>query len=224
MTLLLLSELGTIVIFARVQIEQLVFMQGEVITINREDFFRRQVLGIIEHPFNSMKQNIMRNSRMSEMTTEILEQNLGKIVLVRLKGGKSLRGRLKGFDQHLNLVLEETDDTTNIENTKKLGLIIVRGDNVVLISPPPRWYLPWVKVHRQWANDKAKSSTYAADVAEDILIMSVKNVAPHVVMEKLKSLGNIDGKPRQFRVREWLNSILNGTKGLDWFSQRFTEP
>ena len=77
-------------------------------------------------------------SKMSEMTTEILEQNLGKVVLVRLKGGKSLRGRLKGFDQHLNLVLEETDDTTNIENTKKLGLIIVRGDNVVLISPPPR--------------------------------------------------------------------------------------
>jgi small nuclear ribonucleoprotein len=76
--------------------------------------------------------------QMSEMTTEILEQNIGKIVLVRLRGGKSLRGRLKGFDQHLNLVLEETDDTSDIENTKKLGLIIVRGDNVVLISPPPR--------------------------------------------------------------------------------------
>ena len=55
MTLLLLSELGTVVIFVCVQIEQLVFMQGEVITINREDFFRRQVLGIIEHPFNSKK-------------------------------------------------------------------------------------------------------------------------------------------------------------------------
>lgn len=76
--------------------------------------------------------------QMSEMTTEILEQNIGKIVLVRLRGGKSLRGKLKGFDQHLNLVLEETDDTSDIENTKKLGLIIVRGDNVVLISPPPR--------------------------------------------------------------------------------------
>jgi small nuclear ribonucleoprotein (snRNP)-like protein len=34
--------------------------------------------------------------------------------------------------------LEETEDTTNVENMKKLGLIIVRGDNVVLISPPPR--------------------------------------------------------------------------------------
>jgi small nuclear ribonucleoprotein len=76
--------------------------------------------------------------QMSEMTTEILEQNIGKIVLVRLRGGKSLRGKLKGFDQHLNLVLEETDDTSDIENIKKLGLIIVRGDNVVLISPPPR--------------------------------------------------------------------------------------
>jgi len=76
--------------------------------------------------------------QMSEMTTEILEQNVGKVVLVRLRGGKNLRGKLKGFDQHLNLVLEETDDTTDIENSKKLGLIIVRGDNVVLISPPPR--------------------------------------------------------------------------------------
>lgn len=75
---------------------------------------------------------------MSEMTTEIMEQNLGKTVLVRLKGGRSLRGKLKGFDQHLNLVLEETEDTSSIENVKKLGLIIVRGDNVVLISPPPR--------------------------------------------------------------------------------------
>jgi small nuclear ribonucleoprotein len=79
-----------------------------------------------------------RGFKMSEMTTEILEQNLGKIVLVRLKGGKSLRGRLKGFDQHLNLVLEETEDTTNTESIRKLGLIIVRGDNVILISPPPR--------------------------------------------------------------------------------------
>ena len=75
---------------------------------------------------------------MSEMTTKILEESLGKIVLVRLKGGKSIRGRLKGFDQHLNLVLDETQDTTSTENVIKLGLIIVRGDNVVLISPPPR--------------------------------------------------------------------------------------
>ena len=75
---------------------------------------------------------------MSEMATKILEDSLGKIVLVRLRGGKKLRGKLRGFDQHLNLVLNETDDITNIENVKNLGAIIVRGDNVIIISPPPR--------------------------------------------------------------------------------------
>jgi len=75
---------------------------------------------------------------MSEMTIQILEENIGKTVLVRLRGGKNLRGRLKGCDQHLNLVLEEADDITDAENIEKLGVIIVRGDNVVIISPPPR--------------------------------------------------------------------------------------
>ncbi|MFQ6080943.1 MAG: LSM domain-containing protein [Candidatus Bathyarchaeia archaeon] len=75
---------------------------------------------------------------MSDMTTQILEESLGKVVLVRLKGGKSLRGKLRGFDQHLNLVLEDTEDTTDIEKVKRLGVIIVRGDNVIIISPPPR--------------------------------------------------------------------------------------
>ena len=75
---------------------------------------------------------------MSDMATQILEESLGKTVLVRLRGGRSLRGKLKGFDQHLNLVLEETDDITDKEKVKRLGIIIVRGDNVIIISPPPR--------------------------------------------------------------------------------------
>ena len=75
---------------------------------------------------------------MSDMATQILEESLEKHVLVRLRGGRSLRGKLKGFDQHLNLVLEDTDDITDKENTRRLGVIIVRGDNVIIISPPPR--------------------------------------------------------------------------------------
>jgi hypothetical protein len=35
--------------------------------------------------------------------------------------------------QHLNVLLAETEDITEAENAKKLGLIIIRGDNVVLI-------------------------------------------------------------------------------------------
>ena len=72
------------------------------------------------------------------MATQILEKSIGKTILIQLRGGKRLRGKLKGFDQHLNLVWEETEDVTDSENLKKLGLIIIRGDNVVMISPPPR--------------------------------------------------------------------------------------
>jgi small nuclear ribonucleoprotein len=72
------------------------------------------------------------------MASKILEGSLEKVVLVRLRGGKSLRGILKGFDQHMNLVLEDAEDTTNNEKVEKIGDIIVRGDNVIIVSPSPR--------------------------------------------------------------------------------------
>ena len=75
---------------------------------------------------------------MAEATTKILEESVGKVVLLRLKGGRSLRGKLQGFDLHMNLVLEEAEDISNTEKIHSLGTIIVRGDNVIIVSPPPR--------------------------------------------------------------------------------------
>ncbi|MCX8162421.1 MAG: LSm family protein [Candidatus Bathyarchaeota archaeon] len=72
---------------------------------------------------------------MSEITFMVLEESLGKIVLVKLKGGKALRGLLEGYDKHLNLVLSKTEDVTDGNEGVKLGSVIIRGDNVVLISP-----------------------------------------------------------------------------------------
>jgi small nuclear ribonucleoprotein len=74
---------------------------------------------------------------MSEVATKIFEESLGKVVLVELKGGRNVRGKLFSFDQHMNLVLEDAEDLVSSENTKKIGTIIVRGDNVILVSPPP---------------------------------------------------------------------------------------
>jgi len=71
-----------------------------------------------------------------DMATKILDESLGKIVLVRLKGGKSIRGKLHGFDQHMNLLLQEAEDVSQTDRAEKLGSIVVRGDNVIVISPP----------------------------------------------------------------------------------------
>ena len=74
---------------------------------------------------------------MAEMIEKVLEQSLGKTVLIRLRGGRTLRGTLEGFDQHVNLVLKDAENISNPDNVEMIGTIILRGDNVIMISPPP---------------------------------------------------------------------------------------
>lgn len=71
---------------------------------------------------------------MSDTAQKLLHESLGNIVLVKLRGGKELRGRLKSFDQHLNLVIEDAEEVSS-ESTRRLGTVVIRGENVLLISP-----------------------------------------------------------------------------------------
>jgi small nuclear ribonucleoprotein len=70
------------------------------------------------------------------MAVKILSDSVGKVVLIKMKGGKSIRGTLKGYDQHMNLLLENSQELFENGNSIDLGTIVVRGDNVVMISPP----------------------------------------------------------------------------------------
>jgi small nuclear ribonucleoprotein len=71
-----------------------------------------------------------------DMAIRVLDESVGKIVLIKLKGGKIIRGILQGFDQHMNLVLKESEEIFE-DKSNSIGTIVVRGDNVVIISPPP---------------------------------------------------------------------------------------
>ena len=65
----------------------------------------------------------------------ILGKYLNKPVMVELRGGKQYRGTLDGFDPHLNIVLRKAEELLDGKVIRKHELAIVRGDNVIYISP-----------------------------------------------------------------------------------------
>jgi len=72
---------------------------------------------------------------MSQRPLDILNESLESAVIVRLNGGRDFRGELQGYDVHLNLVLDKAEELKDSEVIRKFGTIVVRGDNVVYISP-----------------------------------------------------------------------------------------
>ena len=66
---------------------------------------------------------------------DILKQAIGKNVIVVLKGKRECRGVLDGYDPHMNLVLKNAEELVSGESVGRTATIIVRGDNVIYISP-----------------------------------------------------------------------------------------
>src|SRR6266705_1320926 len=65
----------------------------------------------------------------------LLNQRISSSVMVELKGGRGYRGILDGFDPHMNLVLRNAEEMQDNQSQRKMDLAIVRGDNVIYISP-----------------------------------------------------------------------------------------
>ncbi|RSM05936.1 hypothetical protein CDV31_009357 [Fusarium ambrosium] len=68
-----------------------------------------------------------------------LAKYMDKQITVRFSGGREVKGTLKGYDALMNLVLDDVhevvrDDEGN-ESTRSLGLVVVRGTLLVLVSP-----------------------------------------------------------------------------------------
>jgi U6 snRNA-associated Sm-like protein LSm3 len=79
---------------------------------------------------------------------DVVRLCLDEDVVVRMKGERELRGRLHAFDEHMNLVLadvvesrlapvraEEDGPVVWQRQTRPRGMLYVRGDTIVLLSP-----------------------------------------------------------------------------------------
>jgi len=82
---------------------------------------------------------------------DLIRLSLDERVYVKCRNDRELRGKLHAYDQHLNMVLgdveetvttheidEETDEEIVKKATRNIGMLFVRGDIVVLMSPPLR--------------------------------------------------------------------------------------
>lgn len=70
-----------------------------------------------------------------ERPLDLLNSAKGKEILVQLKNGKQMVGTLLAFDIHINVVLDNAKEIENGEQTKSLGLLFLRGDTIIFISP-----------------------------------------------------------------------------------------
>jgi len=68
-----------------------------------------------------------------------LTKYMDKEIMVKFNGGREVTGTLKGYDQLMNLVLDDVKESTRDEqgntSTRSLGLLVARGTLLVLISP-----------------------------------------------------------------------------------------
>ncbi|WP_410767059.1 LSM domain-containing protein [Haloferax sp. DFSO60] len=75
---------------------------------------------------------------MSGRPLDVLEASLNEPVTVHLKDGDAYYGVLSGYDQHMNVVLEEALDDDAVPGDIELRQVedttIIRGDNVVTIK------------------------------------------------------------------------------------------
>ena len=80
-----------------------------------------------------------------------LRLSIDERVLIKCRGGRELEGKLHAFDEHLNMVLEdveekvttvEIDEDTDEElvstQQREIEMLFVRGDAIILVSPPMR--------------------------------------------------------------------------------------
>ena len=67
---------------------------------------------------------------------DVLNKSLKSPVIVRIRGSREFRGTLEGYDLHMNLVLSDAEELNIGDSVRKFGgEILMRGDNVVYISP-----------------------------------------------------------------------------------------
>lgn len=68
--------------------------------------------------------------------TKKVQTLIGSVVQVEMKGDKhTLEGKLESADEYMNLHLVETYEIADGVKSRSLGSVILRGNNIIMLSP-----------------------------------------------------------------------------------------
>ncbi|KAF9910189.1 hypothetical protein EC991_007116 [Linnemannia zychae] len=70
----------------------------------------------------------------SKAATPELTKYMEKRVFIQLNGDRKVTGVLRGFDPFMNLVLDEAVEETNPEKKNPIGMVVLRGNSVVVLE------------------------------------------------------------------------------------------
>ena len=73
--------------------------------------------------------------RSKNSISAVLNRMLETPVTVGIKGSRKFQGKLRGYDTHMNLVLDDAVELMDGKVATRYGAMIVRGDNVVFVAP-----------------------------------------------------------------------------------------
>ncbi|EQC36592.1 U6 snRNA-associated Sm-like protein LSm3 [Saprolegnia diclina VS20] len=82
---------------------------------------------------------------------DLIKLSLDERIYVKCRGDRELRGKLQAYDQHLNMILSDVEETVTSHEVdqetyeeivkqakRQVEMLFVRGDVIVLVAPPLR--------------------------------------------------------------------------------------
>ncbi|XP_055374895.1 probable small nuclear ribonucleoprotein G [Condylostylus longicornis] len=71
---------------------------------------------------------------MSKAHPPELKKFMDKKMMVKLNGGRSVVGILRGFDPFMNVVIDEAIEECRDSTKNNIGMVVIRGNSIVMVE------------------------------------------------------------------------------------------
>eukprot|EP00741_Cyanophora_paradoxa_P010898 tig00020553_g10536.t1 len=63
-----------------------------------------------------------------------LRKYMDKKLAIRINGNRKVTGFLRGFDQFMNIVLDNTQEEISANERNNIGMVVIRGNSIIMMD------------------------------------------------------------------------------------------